>query len=128
MAVQEFFKKLQEDLELQELVRGEVDESVAFMLDEIRINIIDTSPGFQLYAQIGPLPTQKTEECMLSMLRGNLFGQATKKAFLGLNEGGDVVVARLFYQEKPTYKDFLNQIEDFINVVDFWKNEIASYA
>ncbi len=123
---QDFVQKLQQEFELKEPLTGEEEGSFAFLLDDVKIEIRPVSLGFELFASIAPLPKEKTEEFLTQMLRGNLFGQATRHAYLGLDETGNTVITRLSRNKKTTYKEFHEEVEDFLNVVDFWKAEITS--
>jgi len=61
---------------------------------------------------------------MTDLLRGNLFGQTTKGAYLGLDESGSKVTVQLYHPGEASYRVFLDGLEDFVNVVDFWKGEL----
>ena len=122
--LQDFLSKLQKELDLKELIPGDEQASYSIFLDDTKIQISDMAPGFQFSAVIGTLPREKTEEFLAKMLRGNLFGQATKRAHLGLDETGEQIKLNLAWPSKATYKEFIEQFEDFINAVDFWKGEL----
>ena len=122
----EYITKLQKDLGLTEPLGTEGQESYAILLDDVRISIIDSPPGYQLTAVLGPLPTEKVETFLSHMLRGSLFGQATHNAVLGLDETGNNVTLQFYHPQKSSYQDFLNAVEDFINTVLFWLSEMKN--
>ena len=122
----EYIVKLQKDFELTEPLGQEGQESYGLLLDETRISIRDNPPGFQISATLGTLPTEKPEEFLTHMLRGNLFGQATHNAVLGLDETGNNIILQFNYPKKATYSEFKNAVEDFINTVIFWLSEIKN--
>lgn len=123
----DFIVKLQKELELKEPLVGDDESNFALALDESIINISEAAPGFKLSCSLEELPTQQVEDFLTMMLRGNLFGQATHFAVLGLDESGNKVILQYHYPNKPTYQEFHNAVEDFINVVDFWQNQIKSH-
>lgn len=123
----DFIVKLQKELELKEPLVGDDEASFAIALDEAIINITDSAPGFKISCTLQELPTQQVEEFLTMMLRGNLFGQATHFSVLGLDESGSKVMLQYYFPNKPTYQDFHNAVEDFINVVDFWENQIKNH-
>lgn len=125
--LQEFIKKLQTELELKEPLTGEDDASFALALDESIINITESPPGFKIHCTLDTLPIQQQEDFLTMMLRGNLFGQATNFAALGLDESGNKVLLQYYHPNKPTYKEFHNAVEDFINTVDYWQGQIKSH-
>ena len=123
----EFIVKLQKELDLKEPLGGANDAAFAIALEDSVINITEEPPGFKLYCYIDTLPTQQVEDFLTMMLRANLFGQATHYATLGLDETGNKVLLQYLHSNKPTYQEFHNAIEDFINVVDFWKSQIKNH-
>ncbi len=123
----EFIVKLQKELELKDPLIGDDESSYAMALDEAVINITESAPGFKLYCALEQLPGVQLEDFLTLMLRGNLFGQATHFSALGLDESGNRVLLQYYHPNKPTYKEFHNAVEDFINVVDYWQGQIKSH-
>jgi hypothetical protein len=124
---QEFITKLQQELGLQGPTGAQGDFLFAFALEDTIVTISDFAPGFQLSCNLGPIPEQKIEDFFALMLRGNLFGQATRFGTLGLDENGLNVLLNYTESRKVQYLDFRNAVEDFINVVDYWKNQIKNH-
>lgn len=124
--MQNYVEKLQQELELKEPLVSEGGGRWQLFFGEVTISIIDLSPGFQLQASLGELPPDKSEALMTSLLRGNLFGQTTKAAYLALDESGSKVIVQLYHPGEANYRAFLDGLEDFVNVVDFWKGELKS--
>jgi hypothetical protein len=123
----EYIVKLQKELELKEPLGGPNDDMFAIGVDDAVININDDPPGFKLSCTLDTLPTQQVEDFLTMMLRGNLFGQATRFASLGLDESGNKVIMQYKHPIKASYQDFRNAMEDFINVVDYWKGQIKNH-
>lgn len=123
----DFMAKLQKDLDLKEPLGGPDDSTYALALEDTIIAIMDKSPGFALSCNLGPLPSQEIEDFFTNMLRGNLFGQTIRYAALGLDETGNNVLLQYHFPQKTTYKDLHNAVEDFINVIDFWKRQINDH-
>jgi len=123
----DYIVKLQKELELKEPLGGAADSMFAISLDEAVISISEDSPGFKLTCTLDDLPSQQQEDFLTMMLRGNLFGQATHFAALGLDETGNKVTLQYHYPNKATYQQFHNAVEDFINAVDYWIGQIKSH-
>lgn len=123
----EYIVKLQKELELKEPLVGNDESSFALGLDEATINITDSAPGFKITCTLNTIPTVQIEDFFTLMLRGNLFGQATHFAALGLDESGSKVVLQYYHSNKPTYQEFHNAVEDFINTVDYWQAQIKNH-
>lgn len=121
----EYIKKLIQELSLGgEPLSGEV-ESFPILMEGVEVMLRSMPPGILYTATIAPLPEEKAEEMMSTLLRGNFCGQATRKAYLGLDESGHNVVATMLIPEVRSYKEFRDMLEDFGNVVAFWKEELT---
>ena len=125
--LQNFIPRLIHDLEL-----GDVDLSsgvpgiYTLPLEGGSINMTDIPDGYILKANVAPFPKVKEELFATQAMMGNLFGQGTKGAALGLNEDGTILTLTLVVDFPVEYKDFRDSLEDFINVMDFWREEAAN--
>jgi hypothetical protein len=124
--LEEMRVKLEKDLELKEPL-GQEGEGFSLLLDEIKLTISEASSGFQIQATLGELPPEQVEIFLSKMLRGNLFGQATSGSVLGLDETGTRILLRFYHPYKVKYPDFKGRLEDFINTIDFWKQQIEDH-
>jgi len=126
--LQNFIPRLIHDLEL-----GDVDLSsgvpgiYTFPLEGGHsINMTDIPEGYILKANVALFPKVKEELFATQAMMGNLFGQGTKGAALGLNLDGTILTLTLVVDFPVEYKDFRDSLEDFINVMDFWREEAAN--
>lgn len=124
---EEFISQLQKELDLQGPAGSEGEVLFAFALEDNVIAIQDYAPGFLLSCNLGPIPEDKIDDFFALMLRGNLFGQATRFGVLGLDENGMNVTLSFAEPRKVQYRDFRNAVEDFINVIDYWKTQIKNH-
>lgn len=124
--LEEFIKQLTKDLELKEAL-ALIDGSCALLLDETTVTISEAQVGFQFTASLGEPPSEQIELFMSKMLRGNLFAQATSGSTLGLDETGAKMILRYYQPTKSSYRDFKDKLEDFLNTIDFWKQEVVSH-
>jgi hypothetical protein len=90
------------------------------------IVLMDAQPGIELSATIGDVPTERTEPLFIKLLRANFLGQATKGACLGLDEEGRHIVISMAVPAVRSYRQFHDALEDFINAVSFWKQEVLA--
>ena len=124
----DFVEQFQKEMELKQPLGSKETGLYSFMLGETEIQIVNEAPkGFRLFATLGSLPSENQEEMMTHMLRANLFGQATFKAFLGLNEKGTSATLQRICEQTKNYPEFKLSIEEFINAVDFWTKEIKNF-
>lgn len=123
--INEFMEQLVKDLELPESIAVERAGVYSLPMDEeTSIEVKDNPPGYTLFSSVAPIPPQEKEGLFCHALFGNLLGQGTEGAVLGLTEDGKQLTLTLNFEYPTTYKDFKENLEEFINVVDFWREEV----
>jgi hypothetical protein len=96
--------------------------------EDITITVSENPEGISFTSTFGKCPTIRREEFLTQMMEANLFGQGTDGTVLGLSEDGQKMT--LSYQisgEDIAYDHFSDKIEDFITVMDFWRDEALNY-
>jgi hypothetical protein len=127
--IDDLIKQLSTELELEEPLAPQMPGIFSLPLEEsVHITIADKPPGFRLTCNVAPLPKKEEEEVLTRLMLGNLFGQGTKGAVLGLNEEGNLLTLSQDVDYNADYKEFRDIIEDFINTVDYWRIEMQNAA
>jgi hypothetical protein len=124
-----FMPKLIQELELtKETLASEVPGTYSLPLEGgLTIDMTDIPDGFILKSNIATYPPKDKEELFLTQaMMGNLFGQGTKGAILGINPEGTALTLTRIVDFPVEYKEFRDFLEDFINVMDFWREEIQN--
>ena len=124
-------KELQKDFELKEpfaeaapgIWQVPVDEDVTITLSETTSGM---SPGVILSTSFIEMPIGDEEELYRQMLLANLNGQGTKGATLALSEDGRRLILSRVIDYDVNFKDFRDMLDDFISVVDFWREEVST--
>lgn len=118
-------QELIKDWELNDPVPQEMPGVYTIPLDEGLNVTIATSVngGIYLSSFITPIAKGNEEEVYSKALLANLFGQGTKGAVLGLNENGTLLTLSRLIEYDIDFKEFRDIVEDFINAVDFWREE-----
>jgi len=62
-------------------------------------------------------------ELLTIAMESNLFGRGTRGTLIGLSESGKMLTLSLELDYNSSYNEFKEKLEDFISVVDFWKQE-----
>lgn len=91
--------------------------------DKLDITLTEIPQGFTLFSTLIKCPIQNKEAFYCKLLHANLFGQGTHGALLGLNDDGTYLTLSRKIDYNIDYKGFKDVVEDFINVVDFWREE-----
>ncbi len=95
--------------------------------EEVTITFSTISNGCLLKCVVAPYPVgAKQEAFTIQVMMGNLFGQATLGGVLGLTPDEKSVTLSRVIQAPFDYKEFRIIIEDFLNVVDFWRTNAIS--
>ena len=100
--------------------------TVSLEVDGTNVVLTDAQPGFELSATVGDAPVERAEPLFVKLLRANFLGQATKGACLGIDEEGRHIVISLAVPTVRNYRQFHDVLEDFINAVSFWKQEVLA--
>lgn len=128
MQLSAFLQEFLNELEIKEPLPQEIPGVYTLPLDEgLSITISSISQGFILTSTIAPAPKQKEEEFYMQALLANLFGQGTKGAILSLSEEGRMLTLSRNIDYDVSYKEFREILEDFINIIDFWRDEALNF-
>jgi hypothetical protein len=128
MMLENYIAQLVKELELEGPLPNQVPGIYTFPLEEnLNVLISNHPPGFALSCNIAPLPGRPTEEFLTRLMLGNLFGQGTKGAVLGINEDGSLLTLTQTIDYNVEYKEFRDILEDFTNSVDLWSEETQKY-
>lgn len=101
-----------------------LDDGVYFLVTSISEG---SKTGLVLTCNIAAIPKGEEERLYTHALLGNLFGQGTKQAVLGLNESGSLLTLSRYIDYDVSFQDFREIIEDFINTIDFWREEVLMH-
>lgn len=123
--IEQFSKQLKDNLDLS----GELnctDEGVYTLKVETHLVIqyADLKPGLNLMGVIGALPKDNAETLYMMLMRINLFGKATQGGVLGYDKESKQLIFTQAYPYEMTYREFKEAIEDFVNLVELWVNEL----
>lgn len=124
-----YIPKLVKDLKLGEttLASG-VPGVYTLPLDEdLTINISELGAGVQLRSNIAPFPKANQEMFAARAMFGNLFGQGTHDAILGLSPDGNTLTLTRTIDYNIDYKEFRETLEDFIAAIDLWREEAVNH-
>lgn len=92
--------------------------------NDLSIQLVPLPNGFSLFSTTASVPTVNRETFLVQVLHANLFGQGTHGSVLGLNDLGNLLTLSRIIDYNIDYKTFRDIIEDFINVLDFWREEV----
>lgn len=128
--LQGFIPKLIQDMDLGAInLSSEIPGVYSLPLEEgLSLSMTDIPDGYIFKSNIAPYPKIKEDVFLTQAMLGNLFGQGTRGAILGINLEGTSVTLTLVVDSSVEYKDFKESLEDFINTMDFWREEAENPA
>ena len=96
--------------------------------DDITITFINLNPtGISIYGIISDCPDKKLEDLFTKLMIGNLFGEQSGGAVIGLNTDSTKFTLRLDLPQQLTYKEFYGHTESFLNHIDYWRGEVEQH-
>lgn len=123
-----FMKQLSYEMELANPLQSQEGGRYILPIDEdTHITISKEEQGILFSSNFVECPNLKKESFLENLLVANLFGQGTSHAVLGLNETGEKISLTRFIDDSVSYRDFSEILEDFINTIDFWKQETLNF-
>jgi hypothetical protein len=93
----------------------------------LAVTIRELTPGFSLNSLITDCPARKREDLFIYLMMANFLGQGTGGARIGLNADEKVLTLSVGFPYEMNYQHFKESVEDFVNYVVYWRNEIAKF-
>lgn len=125
--LKDHLSQLSEEMKLGSLPPVDEFQFQPVKIGAFDIKVKDIEPGCYLISDVGPLPDAavgKREEFLMLAMKANFLGQGTGGAALGLKEDESCLTLSLTLPYEMTYKVFKDNLEEFINYLDYWKKEI----
>lgn len=100
---------------------------VIYMDTDLSFYVTELTPGFALTCEVAACPSEQQEEFYTQMMLANLFGQGTEGAILGLSDDGNTLILSREIEYSADYERFKEILEDYMNAVDFWRDETTTF-
>ena len=119
----DWIKEFEKEMEMEGMmIRDEQGIYTLPLEEDLEIKISPLGEGFLLNSDLGPFPKNTTESFYMQALMGNLLGQGTRNAVLGISRNENRLTLSQALEYTVDYKEFKEFIEDFINTVDYWRS------
>ncbi len=125
MQLKEMIQRLASELGVDSPKADSQKAYVVAINPKLAVNVRDLAPGFALYSLVAPCPVRKREEFFIYLMRANFLGQGTGSARIGLDADEKVLTLSVGFPYEMNYQHFKESVEDFVNYVVYWRNEIA---
>lgn len=121
--------QLGRELSMEDLITSTEDHHYLLPFDQdIEVEAIELERSLLLKAVIGACPPTNTNSFLLKTMEANLFGVGTLGAGIGLNEEGKLLTLSMELDYNSSFKEFKEKLEDFVKVVDFWRNAALEHV
>lgn len=121
----DYLKELCEDLNIHpDTTEG---RNVLPLSEDLKIEMAPLDPGVLFYSPIGTCPETKREDFFILLMKANLFGQGTMGASLALNPEENLLTLSRDIPYDMKYGPFREAVEDFANMVDYWREELQRH-
>lgn len=127
MILKEMLEKLSNEISVP-MPKADAQKNYLFVINpQISIFISDLKPGFSLSAKAALCPDKKREDLFIYLMRANFLGQGTGGARLGMDADEKFLTLSHGFPYEMNYQHFKESVEDFVNYVVFWRDEIAKF-
>ena len=108
-------------------IKGSKEMSSFYQLDinqKTQIWVKDLNPGVFFRTTIAHLPSNNLEDLFIYLSKANFLGQGTGGAVISIDPSEIYLTLSHHIPYEMNYKMFRDKLEDFVNYLDFWKEEI----
>lgn len=125
----DYLKDLCQDLEIStSLEKNDQGFYLLPLTDSLQIEVKSLDPGVYFYAPIASCPEKSKEDFFIHLMTANLFGQGTLGAAIGMNPKENLLTLSKKMPYDVKYGAFRESIEDFANIVDYWREEVENHV
>ncbi|HSX03503.1 MAG TPA: type III secretion system chaperone [Rhabdochlamydiaceae bacterium] len=91
------------------------------------ISIEERPEGAYFFAPIHPFPKGRHENLLIYLMKANFLGQGTLGGVIGLDKDENFLTLSFDLPYDMNYRLFREAVEDFANILDYWKEEISRF-
>lgn len=122
----EHIEMLCKELDITPVPKWDQKKILALSIGYEKILCKDLQPGLSMQAPICPTPQKRKEEIFSHIMHGNLLGQGTGLARIGLDHDEKFLTLCLGLPYELSYQQFRDRLEDFVGYINYWRTTIAN--
>ncbi|MEM7174890.1 MAG: type III secretion system chaperone [Chlamydiota bacterium] len=93
-----------------------------------QLSLSALDPGLYIFSKMMPIPKSTTQEALfIYLMRSNFLGVSTGGSAIGIDPAEQFLTLSFALSQDINYTLFRDSLEDFINYLDFWREEIVNY-
>lgn len=115
-------------LELGSLAPVEKNGPIHMVIDPAQsIDFRELPKGFSMWSRIGECPPKNKEDFYLLIMRANYLGQGTGNYVIGMDQEEKHLTLSSYIPYEIDFKKFKETVEDFVNFIEYWKDELVRH-
>lgn len=119
---------LAQELNMEELITSpEENHYILPFNNEVDVEAVQLDKSYLLKAIIGSPPEKNCDTFMMKVAEANLFGIGTRDSVIGLKQDEKLLTLSMELRYNDSYKNFMEKLEDFVTVIEFWRNEALNH-
>ena len=91
---------------------------------DITIFMQEIIPGCYMWSKLIKCPDKHREDMFMHLMKANLLGQGTGGSVISLDEEENYLTLSLTLSYEVNYLEFKENLEDFVNYIIYWRDEI----
>lgn len=92
--------------------------------NDIQVNITKIEEAVYFYSPIIKCPDEKKEQIYTHVMKANLLGQGTGQGTIGIDKDEKFLTLSYLMTYEDNYTKFKEKIEDFVNYLFYWEEEL----
>lgn len=126
--LEQHLTQLMQDLEMDSFPSKDKEGLFQLMLNpETKISFKELEPGMFMVSPIKECPEKNREEVLTLMMRANFLGLGTGGSVIALDAEEKFLTLSIGLPYDMNYKEFKGIVEDFVNFLDYWKDELMRF-
>lgn len=123
----DLLQELSLSLELGPISKANQKQTISFPLPGLTLEFREMPKGFSMWGPIGQVPQKNKEDFYLFLMRANFLGQGTNGYVLGMDQEEKHLTLSSYIPYELDFKQFKETVEDFINFLSYWQDELARH-
>ncbi|MBM3201265.1 MAG: type III secretion system chaperone [Chlamydiae bacterium] len=92
--------------------------------DRLLVTLEPLNEGVRFSALIAPMPQGNKEDLFIYFMQANYLGQGTGGAAIGLDSNENFLTLSLSIVYDMNYRMFKDKLEEFVNYLSYWREEV----
>ncbi len=126
--VEEFLDTLTSTLEVAQPVKDEKTNTFPLIIGSHNVSVAELSPGFTFWSRIAELPEGDKEDLFIHLMQANFLGQGTGGSSIGIDPDEKFLTLSFAMPYEVNYDEFKEHLEDFLNFVEYWREQIDAFT